>query len=535
MRSFLRMLIVMALGVICGSAVFADEMIIEPNVGFLEDIIVGDTTATGARNNPDRVYVLRRNAEYLISVELRNVDWKLSIKAEDGQGALPIIRPYPDQVGAIPQRLFRPYGDVEFHNLLITGKPSQADLPIPQNATLRSEVAGLDLIIDGCIFNEAQQGHLRVEKGAHLIKVTNTIFANMGKISQDNQGNGRAFDIRDAYVDSLIVKNCTFVNGMDRILRHRGGSGTMGYVEFDHITIVNSIGFHAIYELGNTGDLFKLTNSLFINPMGAGNDANDPERLTEFDAHGEKDANGKSIMYWIGSIPNDTTVFEIDHNYYYESPELDAFLAGKGIPKAGPLTQNIRGKLADALNAFMSETVVLANIPNYSGMVDLLTWHHDPAGANKQKITTATVDWDRRDDAYYANTLDCSYSTTLQAYSGSSDGTPVGDLNWFTGTVAVEKYDLPQEYSLRQNYPNPFNPMTTIGYYLPKSEDVSLVIYNSLGQKITALVNEKQTPGYHEVTWNGLDKNNRAVAGGVYLYRFTSGEKTFTRKMLLLE
>jgi hypothetical protein len=59
---------------------------------------------------------------------------------------------------------------------------------------------------------------------------------------------------------------------------------------------------------------------------------------------------------------------------------------------------------------------------------------------------------------------------------------------------------------LYQNYPNPFNPNTTIKYSIPKSDHIELVlleIYNTLGEKISTLVNEHQKPGNYTVEWKG--------------------------------
>lgn len=88
----------------------------------------------------------------------------------------------------------------------------------------------------------------------------------------------------------------------------------------------------------------------------------------------------------------------------------------------------------------------------------------------------------------------------------------------------------PQTFKLHQSYPNPFNPTTTIGYELPQQTDVKLEVFNILGQRIVTLVNETQTSGIHEVTF---DASN--LSSGVYLYRITTGQFTKSRKMLLVK
>jgi hypothetical protein len=100
--------------------------------------------------------------------------------------------------------------------------------------------------------------------------------------------------------------------------------------------------------------------------------------------------------------------------------------------------------------------------------------------------------------------------------------------------------DIPTEFALSQNYPNPFNPETEIDYAIPVQSQVSLRVYNMIGQDVGTLVNELQSPGYYSVRWNGKDDNGRPVASGLYLLRIeASGEDgrntVMTRKMILLK
>jgi hypothetical protein len=95
--------------------------------------------------------------------------------------------------------------------------------------------------------------------------------------------------------------------------------------------------------------------------------------------------------------------------------------------------------------------------------------------------------------------------------------------------------NLPQVYQLQQNYPNPFNPTTAISYVLPKATDVTLVVYNTLGQKVKTLVATSQTAGEHSVEWDGTDDTGSPVASGVYLYKLSSPDYSSTRKMMLIK
>ena len=82
-----------------------------------------------------------------------------------------------------------------------------------------------------------------------------------------------------------------------------------------------------------------------------------------------------------------------------------------------------------------------------------------------------------------------------------------------------------------QNYPNPFNPSTTIKYNLSEKSNISLVIFNALGQQIKTLVNETQFAGEKQVVWKGLNQIGNKVSSGIYFYRLTTHNKVFTKKM----
>jgi len=93
---------------------------------------------------------------------------------------------------------------------------------------------------------------------------------------------------------------------------------------------------------------------------------------------------------------------------------------------------------------------------------------------------------------------------------------------------------IPRSFSLFQNYPNPFNLETKIGYNLSKKEEVTLRIYNILGQLVTTLVNEEQKPGYHTIYWDGRSERAQNVASGVYFYVLRAGNYDEVKKMVLL-
>ena len=100
-----------------------------------------------------------------------------------------------------------------------------------------------------------------------------------------------------------------------------------------------------------------------------------------------------------------------------------------------------------------------------------------------------------------------------------------------------EEEELPQAFTLHQNYPNPFNNETTIRYSIPGDSDVTLTVYNLLGQEVKTLVNERQISGTYNVTFD-----ESGFPSGVYFYRIyanggnaASQEFVDVRRMVLMK
>lgn len=104
-----------------------------------------------------------------------------------------------------------------------------------------------------------------------------------------------------------------------------------------------------------------------------------------------------------------------------------------------------------------------------------------------------------------------------------------------TDSIDVPEIPPVLPLTLYQNYPNPFNPATRIKYHLPVGCNVVIEVYGITGGKMTTLVDTHKSAGDHWVDWNGKDYQGNDVSSGVYLYRMTAGEKTLSRKIVLLK
>ena len=125
----------------------------------------------------------------------------------------------------------------------------------------------------------------------------------------------------------------------------------------------------------------------------------------------------------------------------------------------------------------------------------------------------------------------------------ASDGKDTVKVSGDDRVLFVNRYDylsiaaegVPLEFALHENYPNPFNPTTTLRFDLPEISDITLTIYNMLGQKVRTFDYQNTSAGYHSVTWDATNDFGQQVGAGVYLYQLQTINFVKTRKMVLLK
>ena len=153
---------------------------------------------------------------------------------------------------------------------------------------------------------------------------------------------------------------------------------------------------------------------------------------------------------------------------------------------------------------------------------------------------TSTVPWSALDMGFAVS----SSSTTMlksvvgQGFVGTMAGTSSIIESGFLAdtslrpviTSVADRTEIPKEYALQQNYPNPFNPSTTIRMELPHSSQVSLKVYNTLGQEVATLVDEEKAAGVYDVRFEAGH-----LASGTYVCRLKAGDFVQARRLLLLK
>jgi len=141
-----------------------------------------------------------------------------------------------------------------------------------------------------------------------------------------------------------------------------------------------------------------------------------------------------------------------------------------------------------------------------------------------------------KDSIFGGNVVKTMVTTKKYLIAGTQRGAwrlPLASVITSVNDIPIH---LPTDYALSQNYPNPFNPSTTIRYDLPKATNVTLKLFNALGQEVALLVNERKDAGSYQETWNAN------VPSGIYFYRLQSGDASTgsargfveTKKMIVL-
>jgi hypothetical protein len=534
---------------------------------YLNELIAADT-ASAAFKAGTRVYVLHMDGIYAWNNSLTyQPGSKITFRAAYESGHYnPTIYFYPTATGggAVPGQMCQLVGGTTLRmtHIMMSGYNEQQDTLLKYSNTMmiRTLSSGSDarIYLDSCIMKTIAGQIIRTEGATACIKVTNSIFADMGHPTS-NFGAGKFIDCRNVRTDSLIIQNCTFVNLYDRVVRHYQATNpnSIRNFIFDHNTVLYDMSYHGFLSLGTvdtsgTGTL-QITNNLLIDHFALGEDTA-AVRQVEFSDPGENDpTNGLPRMTWVMTNKNDNAKWNIQKNYYASSdsgkamlalgPPNDNIYAGPFYHKEGPpyLTLNMNKILAsqgkDTLNTFIPVTAKVTKAPGL--MTELIRWVLDKSLDNKNKPTLNvspiwnwTYDFHRHHLEYYYDTLNCSYTANMNLGTAGTDGKIIGDPRWkFNGVVAVGNppSDVPGRFALDQNYPNPFNPSTKMSFSLGKPGYTTLTVYNILGQKVATPIAGVLAAGYHELNYDGS-----GLPSGVYFYRLDSGKNSDVKKMMLL-
>lgn len=408
-------------------------------------------------------------------------------------------------------------------------------------------------------------------------------FVNMS--GQPCRRNGGVYD-GFANDDTLLVENCTHVMAQGSVYKLR--SNLWERVIINHNTFVNMAG-STFMSLGYQSHM-SVTNNLFVNcdvqpypglkSIDAGEQDPDwlPMGLVNVYPDSADVAAGTvrkflcqdNDAYWDPSLANIVTM----ENSYNNNAGMD----GKTNWQSQMIIWNTRTDSAfKHLGRFSGYTHLVTDtwlnvMPTFKTVQTLFT----TMLANLKTFAYETVDTSTTDSFSAAVLPDFRVTSTGASnyiypdwpipvnlsYTDASllthgtDGLPIGDLNWFPTAkatftqnrstyyakiqtaldagqltaVRAEPSNLPGKFELQQNYPNPFNPSTQISFSIPQAGNVSLKVYNVLGQEVATLMD-----GFKSAQTYNVKFDASSLSSGVYLYTLKVGEQSISKKMLLLK
>lgn len=316
------------------------------------------------------------------------------------------------------------------------------------------------------------------------------------------------------------------------------GSGNVAHAGFENLVHNNKVGFYysvacdqAAYDLETlygmtvpsvTEELLNLDSAGAIGVIAFtrwGWVSSSHKLMSSFYQHLFGEADGYPVQAMIDSW-QDYPYYrdQIYGQNYFGDPSLRLYT---GIPQSVVVTVPETYDPHHPLECI----VTLNGVPMAGQMV--------VADVNGQTYWTAVTD----DDGVAAFVLPEENTDNIRL-SVYVPGTVAATIETVPSIVADADDDdnpLPARFDLQQNFPNPFNPATTIRFSLARMGQVSLEIYNILGQLVATPVEGNLPAGEHDVVWEGRGRNGEPVSSGMYIYCLRSDEGVMTRTMALVK
>ncbi|MBU0559032.1 MAG: DUF5123 domain-containing protein [Bacteroidetes bacterium] len=474
----------------------------------------------------------------------------LTIRAKAGLEAKPILTNSDPSTTGASIDILRVFDDFVLEGVVMDGGHAEShgmkygvrmshttgdSVKVGANVTLRNVdfkdmFDGKSLTADGHAFK------VDVYVRAGVIKIENCTFTNTGyeaiRMSDTEKWP------TDKICDSLIVRNCTFTNIDAEGIRYYSDLNPLtpdAPLVIEHLTFNNS-GTRTMYLKNSGGAVVRDIVIANTRQSGHGRDSD------LMDSQGNTDApsyvshivtfntpDGVVLKAADGLI-DEETVWAFDPKFEDTANMNYTLLAEShmyGLASDGEAIGDLRWATNTPTHVSL-EVVVDGN-----GEVTV-----DPAPVGKtydkdQEVTLTAV----ADTGYIFTDWSGDLTSTINPVNVVLDVSKTITAKFDIDTY-VDELGIPTVFALEQNFPNPFNPSTTIKYALPVDANVSVRIYNVLGQEVITLIrNVEFAAGYQNVVWNGTNNNGENVSTGIYIYRIEAkgiDGKDFVKSMKMM-
>jgi hypothetical protein len=436
----------------------------------------------------------------------------------------------------------------------------------------------MKLQVDNCIMEHTWWCWVGGPPRNSTVKFTNDYFVNMDGHTCRRNGGVTDFNSGSAtLVDTLLVENCTHVNFQGTAYKFRDGY-VVNRAIFNHNDFIDCAGY-VIMNNGNQTNL-SITNNIYVNcqlqdyapvlftadkgevdndglPMGLVNLRVDSTFTANVGTHGVYV--DKNLAYWDPSLANIDSILNatmVDNRTDWVSQRITMNSRTTALFADDATYPNLYSgtwinKKPDFVGTDVLFTTRLATLKSYA-MACVDTAYGTPLASWRQPTNGEGSNFVYAD---FPIPIDLSYNDADLLTAGLG-GFPLGDLGWFPTRLASWKSQAgteyakiqtavntgspvtavqttqrpPENFQLQQNYPNPFNPSTVIDYTIAKAGNVTLKVYNLLGQEVATLVN-----GYQDANTYKVNFNASGLTSGVYFYELRSGSNVASGKMLLMK
>ncbi len=523
-------------------------------LGSINKFIQGDTTSSGERVNPLRVYQLQRGQIYFLDEAILAEGYHLQIAGEEEDPDNPLkpatIAPGIRADGSFTNRIIFSRGDLTLKNIYFMAKPPNAfdDIyPAIQKGIMFLQDQS-KLTLDGCYFEWIRLNVLDINANFCDVIIKNCVFRNLQNIAGEWGG---VVYRSNSPADSVIFLNNTIVNCNSQFFAVRN---FVNYWHMEHNTFVNML--NMVIGWPFFAPVCICSNNIFYNMNAMGQDAVDLQMYDQDNLLWSTinvDTIYSNILPYLG-ISEQDRIIDVNNNcYYHDSRVVDYWNSIDSVMAVPWMNDRTRAMFDDdesypyltATNNLNIDPQFVRPPENIDTMIEWCNLYRSQGGSPE-------FHWGWDPDEDYFNVEwplpeDLSYPQACLLYTGGSDGFPVGDLNWFpdkktewlsqqTTLVTDERrvVDMVNDYELYPNYPNPFNPETMISYHLKTNKSIHLAVYNALGQCVKELASGHQSAGHYQILWNGTNGQGNPMSSGIYYVRLVTDRYESVKKMALV-
>ena len=576
MRKLIPALLVLLLGL---GTTIAQELTLDP-IQPVNLQIAADTLADGSQAHS--LYKVESNTYYYFDGTLE-CDFDLDIEGPDNGWILhdanpPIIFQLPDAGGLARDMVnLNQGGSATLKNILFTGLISTGPGTDVNISSFVRNLAGYKMVFDNCVFTDHRDHVTRSTGATDEISITNCVFINMDRRGSSPFG-GMPFRL-DAACTNLTFENNTIFNGA-RLFGNGGDFFTSRLTEIHNTVLNQQVNGHEIHWYEGLQ-----ANNIYYNWSWRGRSlrTNGYEApFTTFETFANVENKLDSISLYEG-----TNLFYLDPVFPdYWSNTLNPMIAND-TDKVYQCylwnldvdsTINADDNFTIGKNYWQFDPGFTTNPSQIDSMLgwDLANWTAETHYSDWRITPPITWNNDGTPNLNWPPAFDLTYSNTYLQTAGT-DGLPLGDLNWYPSAKATymanrdtyiaalrdsmtnatwvytpgdsasaivtpdmvdveyESSNAPDNYYLSNNYPNPFNPSTTIKFGLPVQSEVTLSVFNILGQKVFEETAKSLAAGVHSFKFDASQ-----LSSGIYIYSIhaaSASGKNFisSKKMMLLK